>query len=300
MHRPVLGQHFLRDPKVVETILQAAELKPTDTALEIGPGKGVLTEPLISRVKNLVAVELDRDLAPKLQERFGNQPHVKIVQEDFLKTDLDQLFSEASPPAPLPVGEGSKRLPFPPPPGEGGPPKAVGEAIKILGNLPYSITSPIFEKILAWPRWRTGVFLIQREVGERIRSAPGSKVFGVLSLAVQLFAETEMIMLVKPGAFVPPPEVMSMVIRLRRRAALPIPETDVPAFFDLAHAAFSHRRKTLVNTLSLFADVPKKKVDAWLVSQRVAPSARAESLGLEEYARLAHPWAIFRREIDLT
>jgi 16S rRNA (adenine1518-N6/adenine1519-N6)-dimethyltransferase len=201
--RQRLGQHFLRDLKVVQTILQAAELKSTDTALEIGPGKGVLTEPLVPLVKNLTVVELDRDLGPKLESRFGQQPGWRLVQGDFLKVNLPELFPLAS----------------------------LEHPIKILGNLPYSITAPIFEKILAWPGWRTGVFLIQREVGERMKSGPGSKVFGVLSLAVQLFADVESICLVKPGAFVPPPEVTSIVVRLRRRATLPIAEEDVPAFF---------------------------------------------------------------------
>ncbi|OGR89596.1 MAG: ribosomal RNA small subunit methyltransferase A [Elusimicrobia bacterium RIFCSPLOWO2_01_FULL_59_12] len=265
--RPPLGQHFLRDPRVIQTILAAAEIQPADTALEIGPGKGVLTEPLASRVKELVAVEFDRTLAPKLQARFAAFPHVRIVQADFLKINLDELFKSP---------------------------------IKVLGNLPYSITSPIFEKLLAWPGWDTGVFLIQREVADRMRSGPGSKTFGVLSLAVQLFAEVDLIAPVKPGAFAPPPRVHSAVIRLRRKPARPLPDREIPAFFDLAHAAFSHRRKTLANSLSLFAETPKKNVAAWLDRCGVRAGARAESLGLPDYVRLANPWSIFRREINLT
>jgi 16S rRNA (adenine1518-N6/adenine1519-N6)-dimethyltransferase len=266
--RQPLGQHFLRDPRVVETILQAAELKPTDLALEIGPGKGVLTEPLSARVAQLVAVELDRTLAPRLTERFAARPSVRIVQADFLKTDLPDLFPKTP--------------------------------IKVLGNLPYSITAPIFEKLLAWPGWETGVFLIQREVGERIRAQAGSRTFGILSLAVQLFADVELIAQVKPGAFVPPPKVTSVVIRLRRKPALPLAAETMPAFFDLAHAAFSHRRKTLANSLALFSGIDKKKIETWLASQRIAATARAESLALAEYLRLSDPWRIFRREMNLT
>lgn len=272
MIRPPLGQHFLRDPKVVETILQASELQPTDLALEIGPGKGVLTDPLSQRVARLVAIELDRTLAPKLQARFVDRPHVTIVHEDFLKVDLNAVI----------------------------PAEAGIQPIKVLGNLPYSITSPIFEKLLAWPGWQTGVFLIQKEVAERIRSGPGSRTFGVLSLAVQLFAEVEWILAVKPGAFVPPPQVHSAVIRLRKKAALPLAETLIPAFFDLVHAAFSHRRKTLANSLALFSALPKKKVEEWLTAQSVRGEVRAESLPLAEYVRLASPWALFRRETNLT
>jgi 16S rRNA (adenine1518-N6/adenine1519-N6)-dimethyltransferase len=272
MHRPPLGQHFLRDPRAIETILQSAELNPTDTALEIGPGKGVLTAPLVDRVQKLVAVELDRTLGPKLAERFRDKPGFTLVQGDILTVDLPALFPDATATHP----------------------------IKVLGNLPYSITSPIFEKILAWPGWQTGVFLIQREVGDRMRSGPGSKVYGVLSLAIQLFADVEAIATVKPGAFVPPPNVTSLIVRLRRRLQPALPEPEIPAFFDLVHAAFSHRRKTLANSLALFADCPKKKVEAWLLHQRVSAQARAETLELADYARMAAAWAFFRREINLT
>jgi len=271
MH-PRLSQHFLRDPLVVRTILEAADLQPDNRALEIGPGKGVLTEPLLERVQQLTAVELDRTLAARLQERFGDHPSWKLVQGDILRTDLQALFPEASPERP----------------------------IKILGNLPYAITSPIFDKLLSWPGWNTGVFLVQQEVGDRMRSRPGSRSFGILSLAVQLFADVEKIRSVPPGAFVPPPRVRSMVIRLRRKSARVIPDSDIPAFFDLAHAAFAHRRKRLTNSLALFARAPKQKVEAWLRAQNVPLTARAESLRLEDYAHFANPWAIFRREIDLT
>jgi 16S rRNA (adenine1518-N6/adenine1519-N6)-dimethyltransferase len=270
--RPKLGQHFLRDPLVVRTILEAAELRPTDHALEIGPGKGILTEPLLARVAKLTAVELDRALAPRLQDRFGKNPAWKLVQEDFLKIHLSELFPEAS----------------------------VDQPIKILGNLPYAITSPIFEKILAWPGWNTGVFLIQREVGERMRSAPGSRTFGILSLAVQLFADVEMIRSVPPGAFQPPPRVVSIILRLRRKRERLLPDSDIPAFFDLAHAAFAHRRKTLANSLALHTHAPKANVETWLATQNVQGSLRAESLSLQDYAHLANPWAIFRREMNLT
>jgi len=262
--RQPLGQHFLRDPHVVQTILAAAELKPDDTVLEIGPGQGVMTRELVRRVKDVVAVELDARLAQSLQ----SLPHCRIIQGDILKTDLDSLFR--------------------------------GVPIKILGNLPYAITSPIFEKLLAWPHWTTGVFLIQREVADRMRSGPGSRTFGILSLAVQVFAQAEIILRVKPGAFSPPPRVTSAVIRLRRKEAPDVPEPDLPFFFDLAHGAFAHRRKTLANSLAFHVSAPKEKIESWLRTQRIDPAARAESLGLADYARMAGPWAIFRRETNLT
>jgi 16S rRNA (adenine1518-N6/adenine1519-N6)-dimethyltransferase len=270
--RQPLGQHFLRDPRVVEAILTAAELKKSETALEIGPGKAILTEPLAARVARLVAIELDRELAANLQKRFRTQTTIEIIQADFLKTNLAELF-----PAPSL------------------PPK-----IKVLGNIPYAITAPIFEKLLAWPGWETGVFLIQREVADRLRAVEGSKAFGLLTLAVQLFAQVELILDVAPEAFSPPPEVHSSVIRLRRKVLAGLPPEDTPAFFDFARAAFRHRRKTVVNSVAMATEIPKKQLSQWLQSQQLNPALRAEAISLSDYVRIARPWAIYRREIELT
>ena len=268
--RQPLGQHFLHDYKVAKTIIASAELKPTDAALEIGPGKGVLTETLAARVRRLVAIELDLALAEKLKTRFLSRASLEVVRLDFLKADLDALFPEAERP------------------------------IKVLGNLPYSITSPIFEKLMAWPGWETGVFLIQREVAERIAAQPGSRAYGILTLAIQLFATVEIILQVKPGAFSPPPKVSSTVIRLRRKKT-PAPGTDqIEGFFDLVHGAFAHRRKTIANSLAFFSGVPRAQIETWLIRHNIPPSVRAETVTLKEYLRLGVPWSIFRREINLT
>ena len=266
--RQPLGQHFLRDEKVVKTILAAAELQSTDQALEIGPGKGVLTEPLARRVARLVAVELDAGLAEGLQRRFIQKKSLTVVHGDFLKVSLPDLFPE--------------------------PP------VKILGNLPYSITSPIFEKLMPWTGWETGVFLIQREVAERIAGRPGSRAYGILTLAVQLFAEVEMILQVPPEAFLPPPKVTSCVIRLRRKKNPDLPPHQLPDFFDLVHGAFSHRRKTIANSLAFFSGIARADIESWLVRHNISPSTRAEAIGLEHYVRLAVAWSIFRREMNLT
>jgi 16S rRNA (adenine1518-N6/adenine1519-N6)-dimethyltransferase len=265
--RQRLGQHFLRDAKVVQTILAGAELSPLEDALEIGPGKAVLTEPLAARVRHLTAVELDRSLAAELRERFKASAKMTLVEADFLGVDLDALF-----------------------------PSARQSPIKVLGNLPYAVTAPIFEKLLAWPGWRTGVFLIQREVAARIEAKAGSKAFGILSLAVQVFAEAESLLTVPPGAFAPPPEVTSRVIRLRRRAAPLVSEDALAAYFSLAKSAFAHRRKTMVNSLAMSTKISKEKIAAWLRQQAIDPEARAESVALENYVHSAPFWAIFRRE----
>jgi 16S rRNA (adenine1518-N6/adenine1519-N6)-dimethyltransferase len=264
--RQPLGQHFLRDPKTIHTIVSAAELSRQETALEIGPGKGVLTSALVGKVKKLIAVELDSALASRLAAQWASESAVQIVHGDFLRQDLDALVPGADRP------------------------------VKLLGNLPYSITSPIFEKILAWPHWETGVFLIQKEVAERMRSAEGSRVYGILSLAVQLFATVESLLTVGPGAFQPPPEVDSSVVRLRRKPRPEVAADELPAFFDLVHGAFAHRRKTLGNSLALHTGVDKKKVENWLRAQEISPSLRAEMLALRAYARLTAPWRVFRRE----
>jgi len=269
--RHPLGQHFLRDPQVVQAILAAADLKKSDTALEIGPGKAILTEPLAARVARLVAIELDAALAQALVRRFATMPHIAILRQDFLKADLAALFPDAG------------RTP-----------------VKVLGNIPYAITAPIFEKLLAWPGWETGVFLIQREVAARIGAQEGSRAFGILTLAVQLFADVETVLGVPPAAFAPPPDVHSAVLRLRRKKTAALPVADIPAFFDFARAAFSHRRKTLANSLAFATEIPKKQLHEWLESQHLNPAARAETIALADYARIAHPWAIFRREMDLT
>jgi len=264
--RQPLGQHFLRDLKVVKTIVAAGELKSGDVTLEIGPGRGVLTGEILGRGVRLTAVELDKAMALDVEKRFSGCDRFAMVKGDFLKSDLDALF----PPEVRPV--------------------------KVFGNLPYSITSPIFEKLMQWTGWSTGVFLIQREVAERIAGHPGSRTYGILTLAVQLFANVETIAQVPPGAFNPPPRVTSAVIRLRRKAAPPLAVTEIPAFFDLAHGAFAHRRKTIANSLAFHSGIARASIEKWLLQAGITPSSRAETLGLNEYAALATKWSVFRRE----
>lgn len=267
--RQRLGQHFLHDAGILRRIATIAELGPEKTLLEIGPGKGALTQHLIGKCRRLVAIELDDALAADLPRRIPH-PALEVRHMDILQADLDALFPDADRP------------------------------IRVLGNLPYAITSPIFEKLMPWPGWDVAVFLVQREVAERICSDAGSKAYGLLTLAVQLYAETELIMCVSPGAFIPPPDVQSAVLRLRRKPSLNKPPDWIFNFFDLARGAFAHRRKTIANSLAFYTGVARKDVETWLAEERVAPSARAESLTLADYARLSAPWAIFRREMKLT
>ncbi len=268
--RAPLGQHFLRDPEVAKTIVAAAELKSTDRVLEIGPGKGALTGELLGVVSHLTAVELDHDLAAEMDRRFKGCERFEIRQGDFLKMDLGTLESAA-------------KLP-----------------IKVVGNIPYSITSPIFEKLMPWTGWEVGVFMIQQEVAERIASAPGSRDYGILSLAVQLFAHAEILAHIKPESFAPPPRVTSAVIRLRRKRSPLLPAEKIPDFFDLAHGAFAHRRKTVANSLAFHSGIARPLVEQWLLQHGVSPAARAETLSLANFVQLADAWSIFRRETKLT
>lgn len=268
--RPPLGQHFLRDMSVIKTIVAAAELRRTDTALEIGPGKGILTETLMGKVQRLVAVELAGDLAGALKRRFMQKLSLEIVCQDILKTDLDALF----PPADQPV--------------------------KVLGNLPYAITSPIFEKLMPWTGWDVGVFLVQREVAERMAGGPGSRAYGILTLAIQIFADVETLLQVPPGAFNPPPKVHSCVIRLRRKKTPEVPPEEAADFFDLVHGAFAHRRKTIANSLAFYSGIERARIEPLLLRHKISPGARAETLVLEQYARMAVAWSVFRREMKLT
>lgn len=261
-----LGQHFLRDPQVVQAILSAAELAKGEQALEIGPGKAVLTEPLAARIARLVAVELDEDLAERLVQRFKTQTKVTIVQDDFLKLDLDALFAD-----------------------QPGP-------VKVLGNLPYRITAPIFEKLMRWPAWTLGVFLVQKEVADRLCAPQGSRDTGLLTFAVQLRATAEIIRSVPASAFAPPPRVQSAVIRLRRRTQPQLDPALEDAFFDFARSAFAHRRKTVLNSLQMSTGQDKKSIEQWLLQQGIDAGARAETLALEKILKITPEWAIFRRE----
>ena len=267
--RQRLGQHFLKDDNVVQTILAAAELTATDQALEIGPGKGVLTKPLVSRVARLVAVELDNQLAPALAPRLGRPANLDLHHKDFLKVDLTELFP-------------------------------VGITPKILGNLPYAITAPILEKVCAWPRWNQAVFLVQNEVADRLAADPHSKAYGLLSLAIQIYATVELIMTVPPSAFVPPPEVTSQVIRLRRLPQPQVRADRVPAFFAVARAAFQHRRKSVENALGYAFSQPKNEITQALIAAGIDPGSRAEDIPLSGYIKLSENSAFTVEKIEDT
>jgi 16S rRNA (adenine1518-N6/adenine1519-N6)-dimethyltransferase len=219
-----LGQHFLIRQSILERIAVAACPDDTGTVVEIGPGKGALTAHLIARASRVIAIEVDQVLVQYLRARFRDEPKVEIVEGDVLKVDLAQW----------------------------GP-------VAVAGNLPYYITSPIVEKVLGiGPRLRSAVFLVQKEVGERLTAAPGGRDYGFLTVETQFFAEVELLFTVSPSAFRPPPKVDSAVVRLTPRTQFLTP--DAKEFLRFVSLCFQHKRKTLRN--NLLASYDKARLDA--------------------------------------
>ncbi len=207
-----LGQHFLSNSTILERIARAACPEPADLVVEIGPGKGALTQHLLKHAARVVAIEIDTILVQYLQQKFKDEPRLTILSQDVLKADLG----------------------------------AWGPAV-IAGNLPYYITSPILEKVFSTGgAWTRAAFLVQKEVAERITAKPGSRDYGYLSVQTQSNASAKILFSVGRGAFSPPPKVESAVFALDR---IPPPVEDLPAFLKFASAAFRHKRKTLRNNL---------------------------------------------------
>ena len=258
------GQNFLIDEDILDAIVDAAELTERDTVLEIGPGTGALTHRLAARAGRLVAVEIDKGLSGFLAEQFADNPRVEILNADILKTDLSSLFAEE-----LSAGRG---------------------AVKVVANLPYYITTPILLSLL--PKddlFSRFVVMMQREVADRMQADPGSKDYGALSLAVQYYALPEIVTLVPPGAFYPPPEVTSAVLRLDRHNVPPVSVKDPDRMFALISAAFGKRRKTLSNAI---AGAPQLQISAEQVrsaldKMNLDPNTRGETLSLSDYAALS-------------
>jgi len=246
-----LGQHFLARPSILQRIAQAACGEQTPLAIEIGPGKGALTGPLLERTRKLVAIEVDPYLVHYLRQKFAaaiDTGRFELIEGDVLKTDL----------------------------------AAWGRAV-IAGNLPYYITSPILERVLALGgSWKRAVFLVQAEVAARMAAPPGSRDYGYLSVLTQIFSRPEILFDVPRAAFRPPPQVDSAVIRLEPRgAAAELSLPDEAAFLRFASACFRQKRKTLRNNLAPLYG--RERLDSLEEGRR-----RAEQLSVAELAALYH------------
>lgn len=266
--KPKLGQNFLTDHTVAQRIVEALGDVSDRTVIEIGPGRGVLTDRLISRARRVIGVELDRVLAAQLRMRYATKPNVEILESDFVTVEFPSLVG--SRPGPL-----HDLRPTQP------------ESFDIVGNLPYYVTSDIVLRILELhERVERAVIMVQREVADRITAAPGNSEYGLLSATVQLFARAEKLFTVPPGAFDPPPKVHSGVIRLTmapRFAELRIEEAPFIAFLK---TAFAQKRKTLVNNVK--ATYPDGSIKAAVKAAGLRPDVRAEAVPLEKMA------AVFR------
>ena len=252
--RKSLGQHFLADRTVLGKIADAAEIAPNDTVVEIGPGRGALTDLLVERAGKLVAIEYDRALAAKLRERYADRTNVEIIQADVLT---------------VPLGEVTAGRPF-----------------KLIGNVPYYITTPILFHALQQPRPELAVYLVQREVADRLTASPGSGDFGALTVNVGAVADAAMLFTVPAGAFRPPPKVESAVVRITPKdTPLVTPDEEEP-FRTFVQSVFSMRRKQLQRILRSVWNLDSATTDQRLESVGIDPTARPETITVEQFARL--------------
>lgn len=250
-----LGQNFLIDPQIVEKIAAAAVEFPGEKILEVGPGIGTLTQGLLEAGGDVTAVELDAKSLPILKETLANYPSLKVVHGDILKTDVSTLMN--------------------------------GETFSVAANLPYYITTPILMHFLEseFPIRRM-VTMVQREVALRMIAPPGGKDYGALSVAIQYWTTPEIICQVPAGAFIPAPEVESAVVCCTLREKPPV-EADRKMFFRVVKAGFAQRRKTLGNSLQS-GGFSKEEVAEALKMAEIDSQRRAETLSLEEFARIAN------------
>lgn len=257
------GQNFLIDPHVLEKIIRAARIESGDFIVEVGPGIGTLTQYLAASARQVVAIEIDKMLIPILEETLNGYDNVLILNEDVLKVDIRQLVETRN----------------------------GGRPIKIVANLPYYITTPIIMSLFENKVPLESItVMVQKEVAERMKTGPGSKDYGALSLAVQYYACPELIANVPPNCFMPRPKVGSAVIKLTRHEKPPVNVEDEDLLFRLIHASFNQRRKTLVNSLNNAFDiiVPKETVAKAIAGMGLPPSVRGEVLTLEQFAELAN------------
>jgi 16S rRNA (adenine1518-N6/adenine1519-N6)-dimethyltransferase len=266
---PKLGQHFLTADSYATQIVDALGDVSQNTVLEIGPGRGMLTSLLAKRTRRLIAVELDRVLAAQLRLRFAMYPNVEVIEGDILSIDFDSLFG------PKP-GLGRPGIEFKPQPA------------KVIGNLPYYITTDILLRLFDYVKYfELLVLMVQKEVADRLAAPPGSRDYGLLSATAQLHARVEKLITLPPGAFSPPPKVHSTVLRLTiapRQKDLGVDGDNQSSFIDFLKLSFAQKRKTLWNNLK--SNYPEPLLKSALAVAGVKPAARAETLTLEEAAAL--------------
>ncbi len=264
--RKGLGQHFLIDGEVLETILEAADLTPEDTVIEVGPGLGIMTRELATRAGWVIAIELDNQLAEALKKTLAPFENVVIVNEDILGTDPKTLLQGQAPDFPLQL-----------------------RSYKVVANLPYYITSPVIRHFLeASVKPEVMVVMVQKEVAEVIVAGPGQR--SLFSNSVQFYGKPDIVTTVPAGSFYPAPEVDSAVVRIDVYSRPPVEVADVDGFFKLMRAGFTASRKQIANSLAQGLGLPKDEALTLLVKADIDHHRRAETFSLEEWANL---WRIF-------
>ena len=260
-----LGQNFLIDDNILKKIVEAANLSKDDRVLEIGPGIGTLTRELGTLAHKVVAVEIDQRLIPILKETLAGFDNVSVIQGDILKIDLVELVHNSFD----------------------------GKPFKVVANLPYYITTPIIMGILerGLP-FESITVLIQKEVAQRMVASPGSKEYGALSVAVQYYTIPRSVAKVPASVFMPPPKVDSMIVTMERRKEPPVFVEDRKLFFDVVHASFAKRRKTLLNNLISAKEIlegwTRQEIEELLWECGIDPQRRGETLNVEEFASISN------------
>jgi len=250
--RKRFGQNFLHDHNIIQNIISSIQAKPGQHWVEIGPGQGALTEPLLKERVRLDVVELDRDLVVLLREKFKQYDDLQIHSADALRFDFSSLAAE-------------------------------GQKLRVIGNLPYNISTPLMFHLLDNAYCIEDMhFMLQKEVVDRICAVPGSKKYGRLSVMMQYYCETELLFDVPPESFDPAPQVMSAIVRLIPHLQPPVAVNDVAKLNRIVTQAFSQRRKTLRNSL-------KKLIEEEAIAALgIDPTLRAESISLAEFAQLSN------------
>ncbi len=262
--KPKLGQHFLLDVGAAQKIVEALGDVSNRTVIEIGPGRGVLTDVLAPRARRVIGIELDRVLAAQLRMRYATRGNVEILESDFVTAEFTSMVGRR--PGPL-----HDLRPTQP------------ERVDVVGNLPYYITSDIVLRILALHRnIERAVIMVQKEVADRIAAKPGSRDYGLLSATAQLFARVDKLFTLPPEAFSPPPEVHSTVIRLTMAPRLEELQVEEEPFIAFLKLAFAQKRKTLANNLRVQYDAAA--IRAALKNAAVKSDVRAEAMPLEKSA----------------
>ncbi len=257
------GQNFLIDTHVLEKIIEASGITKEDFVLEIGPGIGTMTQYLCERAREVVAVEIDKNLIPILGDTLSEYQNVTVLNEDILKVDINRLAQERND----------------------------GRPIKVVANLPYYITTPIIMGLFeSHVPIDSITVMVQKEVADRMQVGPGTKDYGALSLAVQYYAQPEIIANVPPNCFMPRPNVGSAVIRLTRHARVPVQVDDEKLMFGIIRASFNQRRKTLANSLNNSPEIllSKELIQESIAELGVRVTIRGEALTLEQFAAFSN------------